>query len=150
VRRDEEEPGHRLRFALSLVAVALVAGITASAAWSALIVVRYVGQPGVAEIVQPATTEPDGGFSYTHSSEVNAMTGQYSENTCGSCPVRVFIKPPNYPPICDNESPTGWALCAFAPPGQPGHTIYSRAFCRNPHTTSARWFHCWKFREDQS
>jgi hypothetical protein len=133
------------RFALALVAVAVAAGIAANAAW-ALIIVDYYGQPGSAWIIQPATTEDDDGYSWTHTSEVEALQGQFSNDTCFGCRVRGFLLEPDGSSRCD-WTDWGYVSCHLAPPGEPGHLAYTKAYCRNPHATSSRWFHCWKFRQ---
>lgn len=131
----------RLRLAIALAVVMAFAGLTATSAWAVLTQVYFVGDSSSAWIVNANTDRIDAGSSANNSSDVMALTGQYSNTICSGCLVQAYLQKSDGTRPCDGTA-YGYVLCSLAP----NVTVTSRAHCVNPSTSSSRWFQCWKWR----
>lgn len=130
-----------LRWATLLATVAVSAGVLASTAAATVFQVYFVGDATSAWIVDPSTDRIDAGYSYNNSSDVNALTGQFTNTICSGCLVRAYMQKSDGTKPCDGTA-YGYVYCSLAV----GVTANSRAHCVNPSTSSSRWFQCWKWR----
>lgn len=126
------------RVMIALAVAVLIAGITASSAW-ALNKIFYVGSENQAWLVNPNTDRIDAGWNNNNSSDVMALTGEFSNTICSGCLVRAYLIKTDGTKPCDGTA-YGYVFCSLAP----NVTVYSRAHCVNP-TGSSRWFKCWKW-----